>query len=241
MKTRLELKKVPKVQGSPQIGVFGRIPRAGWVKTRLTRAHDPAWVAGLYRAFLADTLETCGRVASDGLWLFLAPEGEADRGTRAQALLDLGARVRPEQRLGQQGQTLGARIADALLRMLARGPAIVVGSDAPDLPAGRLREAFVALLDHDLVLGPTADGGYYLIGTRAPVTDLLSGVEWSTPAVFEQTRARAAGKGWSTAVLAPWRDVDEPDDLDALHARLRGARAAGEPPPRHTAEWLRES
>jgi rSAM/selenodomain-associated transferase 1 len=234
VKTPLEVKTAPKVRIQPQVGVFGRIPRAGAVKTRLARQHDPEWVAGLYRAFLADTLERCAEAAPDGLWLFLAP-GES------QAPDLLVTLVPVERTRLQEGDTLGERIARALDVMLAKGPALVVGSDAPDLPVSLLDDALRALSDCDLVLGPTADGGYYLIGARAPLGNLLDGITWSTSSVFEETRARADARGWKVRVLASWQDVDEPSDLEALRERMGRAIAAGEAVPPRTAEWLRDS
>ncbi len=178
MKTPLEVKTAPKVRIRPQVGVFGRIPRAGAVKTRLARQHDPEWVAGLYRAFLADTLERCAEVAAGDLWLFLAP-GETEA---SETFIPL---VPVERTRLQEGDTLGERIERALDVMLEKGPALVVGSDAPDLPISHLEDALRALPDCDLVLGPTADGGYYLIGARAPLGNLLDGIAWSTSSVFE--------------------------------------------------------
>jgi hypothetical protein len=110
-------------------------------------------------------------------------------------------------------------------------------SDTPTLPTGLLERAvtLVASGEHDLVLGPSEDGGYYLIGLRRVHRDLFEDMPWSTSAVLEETLRRARGLGLSGACLAGWYDVDTGADLERLVAELE---AGGEEGPRHTRRLL---
>src|SRR5439155_15870223 len=97
--------------------------------------------------------------------------------------------------------------------------ALAIESDTPSLPLGFLRQALdlVVTPEIDVVLGPTEDGGYYLIGLRTVHRDLFEAMAWSTSQVLPETLRRAAAKGLRVACLPTWYDIDTPDDL----ARLR--------------------
>lgn len=121
----------------------------------------------------------------------------------------------------QRGSDLGERLASAFVELLS-GPvdrAVVMGSDCPDLGPALLGEAFTALGDRDLVLGPTRDGGYYLVGLRQPTPDLFEGVSWGTDQVLTQTLERAERLGLGVGRLAVLDDIDTPEDLVRLVAR----------------------
>ena len=94
--------------------------------------------------------------------------------------------------------------------------AILVGTDMPSLPASYYGQAVSLLSDHDLVLGPSLDGGYYLIGLKRPIPDLFTGIPWSTDRVFSLTRTKAEALGLNTALLPTCRDVDTIEDLLGL-------------------------
>jgi hypothetical protein len=101
---------------------------------------------------------------------------------------------------------------------------VLIGSDIPDLPAAYVRDAFARLESGaDVVLGPAEDGGYYLIGLRAPQPGLLRGVPMSTPTVLADTLALAREQGLRADLLPPWSDIDTIADLQQLAARLRDA------------------
>ncbi len=200
------------------LAVFGRAPRAGAAKTRLSPALGPDGAAHLYAAFLADTLALARAAAHAGLadatlWAADAPDDPA--------LLEVpGAREVP--RCAQPAGDLGVRLAAALdAGVASHGRALVIGSDAPTLPLALLRAASAALDTADLVLGPSADGGYFLIGARVAVgAALFDGVRFSTRFALLDTLTGAARLGLSVARTAPWYDVDTPDDLRVLRAHL---------------------
>jgi rSAM/selenodomain-associated transferase 1 len=120
--------------------------------------------------------------------------------------------------LTEQGDgDLGQRMHRAFERVLAsQACAIVIGTDAPALDAGYLREAATTLQAHDAVIGPAVDGGYALLGLRRPAAALFDGIDWSTPRVLAQTRERLRRLGLTWAELAPLHDIDEPADLRHL-------------------------
>jgi rSAM/selenodomain-associated transferase 1 len=133
--------------------------------------------------------------------------------------------------LPQEGADLGERMANAFDFSFAAGygPVLLRGSDTPDLPASIIYEAQEALAREkaDLVLGPAADGGYYLIGLSQPAPRLFEDIAWSTPGVLDATLQLATGMGLTVHLLPGWRDIDTPEDLLAFLQRSRMAPAPG--------------
>src|SRR5207253_9973281 len=121
-----------------------------------------------------------------------------------------GARLLP-----QEGDDLGTRMSGAMQKAFGLGhrTVILTGTDVPTFTRSHLTQAVDHLITHDVVLGPTLDGGYYLIGLRAPVPELFQGIAWSTVGVLEETRKTAAAKGLSVALLPPCRHLDTVEDL----------------------------
>ncbi len=193
--------------------VFAKAPVPGEVKTRLARSLGDAAAARLAEAFLLDILD---RAASQGdrtlVVAFSPPAGEP--WFRAHA----GA----GHLAAQPAAGFGARVAAALdeARRLGAERTVIVGMDSPHLGPDRWDAAFAALDEHDVCLGPCEDGGYYLIGTRAPQPGLFEGIPWGGPGVLRATRDRATSLGLSMAELEEDFDVDEVEDLRRLAARL---------------------
>ena len=217
--------------GRIALAVMAKVPVAGEVKTRLCPPLAPAEAATLAECFLLDRLEQLGEVRdADGLVAF-APR---ERQPTLRALVPPGVRLIP-----QEGADLGARLDRVLTDLLAEGytGAIAVDADSPTLPTAYLRRACAVLREEavDAVVGPCEDGGYYLIGLRAPAPALFSDMAWSTAAVTEETLARARRLGLRLALLPSWFDVDRGEDLTRL-------RAAGPPEafqPARTLAFLR--
>jgi len=193
-----------------RLGLFARRPAAGAVKTRLSPALPPAQAAALYRALLEDTFAAMLHSRADQRLVFWADEpGDAPP--------DFIART---QSGGDLGQRLSAAFDDLLF---AKGDhALVLGSDTAALTPAHLAEALRLLDRHDVVLGPSPDGGYWCVGLTARTPELFEGIPWSTPAVLERTLERAREAVRSVALIAPLEDLDTPADL----ARLVGLRAA---------------
>jgi rSAM/selenodomain-associated transferase 1 len=202
------------------VAVMAKAPEAGLVKTRLCPPLSPAAAAELADAFLRDAWS--GVRALDGVVPAVVYAPDEARGFFET--LAPGAVL-----FSQRGADLGARLAHAFDDLLALdvAGAVVIGSDAPTLPRAILTDAVAKIGAADLVIGPSDDGGYYLIGLRAPRPELFTGIAWSTDTVFDATIARARAAGLSTAVVPSWFDVDTPEDLDRLASSLEepGARA----------------
>ena len=116
---------------------------------------------------------------------------------------------------------------------------LAIDSDTPTLPTDFLQQAvhLIATPETEVVIGPTEDGGYYLIGLRALHRELFADMPWSTAAVVPQTRQRAAAKGLQIAWLPPWFDIDTVEDLQRLRAMLTQTTATE---PRHTRQFFLE-
>jgi len=205
---------------------FLKYPERGACKTRLARAFGDDVALRLYDAFVRDMLATCA--ATDArLLVCLSPAERLDAG---RAWLEPW--MTPQQRasatlLGQEGEDLGLRMQNALSAAFERGAAAaaLVGADLPDLPAAILAQAFSLLETRDVVLGPATDGGYYCVGMKPTpfAVEAFASMPWSTPRVFEETRARLVSAGRSVATLPAWSDIDTREDLEAFLAR-RNAR-----------------
>jgi glycosyltransferase A (GT-A) superfamily protein (DUF2064 family) len=125
----------------------------------------------------------------------------------------------------QRGADLGARVEHAARLGLARAERVlVIGSDLPGLPVARLVEARAALSTHDAVLGPSSDGGFYLIGLRACPPGLLSGLAWSVPETRAACAARLVQRGLRLACIASFDDVDDIEDLRRVERQIRAGQ-----------------
>ncbi|MGI8944205.1 MAG: TIGR04282 family arsenosugar biosynthesis glycosyltransferase [Qipengyuania sp.] len=183
----------------PTLTIFARWPEPGQVKTRLIPALGAEGAAALYRRMLRETV----REARDsGLSVSLRTTGaEPERFSQL-----LGG----EFAIEDQGEgDLGARMARVA------PPAILVGSDCPELTAALIRRAAGALERAPAVIGPAHDGGYYLLGLARPMPFLFHAMEWSTGGVFEEAMRRFERHGVAPVVLPRLRDIDTPDDLAA--------------------------
>lgn len=207
--------------------VFAKAPVAGTVKTRLAKERGVDDALALYAGFLMDTADTCGRwrgeqVAVDQnrrLVVYAAPD--ADDPVLAEVARRAGARVEV-----QVEGDLGTRLKAAFDAEFQRGARAVcaIGADSPTLPLGMIDEAFRALLWERVVLGPTFDGGYWLVGSQRPAPDLWSDIPWSTPSVLVRTLGQLRAQDVEGHLLPFWYDVDEAADLERLVWHVRTLR-----------------
>lgn len=194
------------------IAVFLRPPDAGVTKTRLSPALGDAGAAALYEAFVEDVLGRCASVP--GLRPELWVAGDVDHAF-------IRAQDSTLRRLRQPDLDLGGRMAQALGAAISQaGRGLIIGTDSPTLPAAHLAAARDLLDTADVVLGPSADGGYYLVGASRRVPDVFTGVRYSTAHCLADTLARARRCAMTVALLPPWYDVDTPQDLRLLRLHL---------------------
>lgn len=200
----------------PAVAVMARVPGAGPVKSRLHAALGAEGAARLYRCFLLDRLDAVAAVPGITPVLAFTP---AEAAAAMAALAPPGIRL-----IAQHGGDLGQRLARLLAGLLQDGhaAALAMDSDSPSLPMAHVATAADRLSAGaaDVVLGPAADGGYYLVGVRAPCPGLFEDIPWSTPDVLARTRACADAAGLAVHLLPGWYDVDTPADLDRLREDL---------------------
>jgi rSAM/selenodomain-associated transferase 1 len=201
--------------------VVAKAPLPGVAKTRLAAAGiGEVRAAALAKAFLRDTLEHCSRLRAER---FLAYDPASAH--------ELFRAFDPAARLLPQGEgDLGARLARIVRAVFDAGAAraLVLGADVPHLQPRWLEGAFERLEGAGAVLGPAEDGGYWLIGVRAPCDALFREIPWSTPAVASTTRERAREAGLELALAERTFDVDREPDLERLR-RLLAADPARAP------------
>jgi len=198
------------------------------VKTRLAQSLPVEAVAEFYRCLLDDTL-TLARALGTVEVAIMCPASDVKELTGlAGGVVDLVA---------QKGEGLAAALTSVFAHFAALGQQRVVAfnSDSPHLPSSVLQSAFEALTGHDVVVGPTHDGGYYLVGAKAAHPALFDGDGMGTKSALEALLARARGLQLSVGFTDPFYDIDVEDDLTRLAAELRLAPARA---PR-TADWLK--
>lgn len=213
--------------------IVGKPPEPGLAKTRLVPPLTAADAAALYRGFLLD-----GVGLGRGLgWERVTVVHPEDGGPALAALLPPTVCL-----LEQRGQGLSNALAQAFATHLAEGfdRVVLIGSDNPTLPPALIEQACAALDTHDVSIGPSTDGGYYLIGLREPHLELFQAVDWSTSRVFRQTLAHAERLGLRVRSVAEWYDVDEPPDLERLYHDLATSPTSVAPNTRAALELLSE-
>ena len=188
--------------------IFGRYPVPGRTKTRLIPALGPAGAADLQRRLTENILKTVRRSArSREIEVEICFAGGSKQ--KMRQWLDSGE-ILSRQVSGNLGERMRAAFLDAFQRGADR--VVLLGTDIPQIRTDHLEHAFDALAENDLVIGPSTDGGYWLIGLNRPV-DLFEGIKWSTDAVFGQTLALAKEQGLRVKTLSPLRDIDTAEDL----------------------------
>jgi len=183
--------------------IFARAPALGRAKRRLGQQIGTLEAARFYRRTLERTILSCGRDRRWKTWLWITPDKETDH----PAWKAGGRRL---VRVGQGSGDLGARMARPF-KSLPPGPVVLIGSDIPTVTAEIIAAAFRALGTHDLVLGPAADGGFWLIGAkrvRPWPRGLFKGVRWSTGHALADTRANIGGH-LSVGLVDTLEDIDD--------------------------------
>lgn len=193
-----------------RILVFAKRPAAGQVKTRLTPPLPPDEAASVYEACMRDVIAIATRQrAQVEIWYH----------DDLRARLYFDSELPQLKAVAQFEGDLGAKMLDAFDRSFADGAerVLIIGTDSPTLPETVLNAAFDDLYEADVVVGPSRDGGYYLIGLNANAAPrsrvLFDAIGWSGSTVFRSTLERAEQAGLRSRVLPGWYDVDTIDDL----------------------------
>jgi rSAM/selenodomain-associated transferase 1 len=196
-----------------QLGMFAKYWQPGAVKTRLAAGIGDEPASEIYRCFLR-TLVRRLQAAADRRVIVYAPRTR--RGEFASLAGDQWA-LEP-QATGDLGRRMSQFFDSALAR--DKGSIVLIGSDSPTLPIQYVEQAFDLLREFPVVLGPSRDGGYYLIGAARHIPCVFTDIAWSSSRVWEQTVARLRHQGSRFATLPSWYDVDDLNGLGVLRAEL---------------------
>lgn len=197
-----------------QLIVFAKAPLPGQVKTRLAATIGPEKTLEVYQLLLQALVRNLGHLPATVAY---TPPGSAEA---FATMLPAHWILEP-----QSNGDLGARLQQAFQQAFARGALriAIIGSDCPEVTPQDITDAFDALKNHDLVLGPSHDGGYWLIAMKKLIPELLSGIHWSSSSVLAQTMEHARGIGASVHLLRTLRDVDTEEDWNELSGVLSQA------------------
>lgn len=208
---------------------MAKAPKPGMVKTRLTESLPPPAVTALYRCLLEDTLALAKSLTSVEVAV-MCPESD-----QAELAHLLGVTVPV---VAQEGEGLAAGLTSVFRHFTAPGRQRVIAfnSDSPHLAPSVLGSAFEMLTTHDVVVGPTHDGGYYLVGAKAAHPSLFEGESMGTRSALDRLLTRTKVLELSTGFTEPFYDIDVANDLLLLARELRLAPAKA---PR-TAGWFGE-
>lgn len=209
--------------------IMAKAPRPGAVKTRLAHSLSPEALTDFYCCLLDDTL-ALARSLDDVEVAIMCPD--SDVAELARLAGDL-ARV-----VAQKGEGLAAGLTSVFAHFAQdhQRRTIAFNSDSPHLPRSVLEDAFQSLAAHDIVVGPTHDGGYYLVGAKAAHPTLFAGDGMGTSSALDRLMSRARGLKLSVGFADPFYDIDVAEDLTRLVEELR---LAPERAPR-TALWLKQ-
>jgi rSAM/selenodomain-associated transferase 1 len=191
------------------LGLFAKYWQPGQVKTRLADEIGAERAAEAYSHFVMTLLE---RLSGCGEQRFLV-YSPRERSPEFTAILPAGWQSQP-----QAEGDLGLRMKSFFEQRFAAGcqRVVLLGSDSPNVPLAYVSQAFDLLKEHDVVLGPTEDGGYWLVGAAGNVPDIFEAIPWSTPQVWPATLAAIGAASLSHAVVPTWYDVDLQNDLNRL-------------------------
>jgi uncharacterized protein len=219
--------------------IMAKAPRLGEVKTRLTPSLSPAAVTAFYCCLLDDTL-ALARSLGDVEIAIMCPASDVNELAQLAGaqLANNEASIVAQKIVAQKGEGLAAGLTSVFAHFVEghQRRIIAFNSDSPHLPRSVLEDAFETLAAHDVVVGPTHDGGYYLVGAKASHPTLFAGDGMGTSSALERLLSRARALALSVGFAAPFYDIDVVDDLTRLAEELRLAPARA---PR-TAEWLKE-
>lgn len=185
------------------LGIMFRIPEFGKVKKRLAAQIGDGEALKAYASMLHETIHKVLTLKKVDLYGFYED-------TTKQNI-----KINKIETLLQKGNNLGEKMFNAFFYLFKKGykKVALIGADSPDLPLSYIEEAFLKLNIFDLVLGPTEDGGYYLIGMKRPFEILFKDIRWGSKDVLNETVTIAQKEGINYFLLKQWYDIDDIDGL----------------------------
>ncbi|MDH5762892.1 MAG: TIGR04282 family arsenosugar biosynthesis glycosyltransferase [Nitrospinota bacterium] len=213
--------------------LFAKDPVEGQVKTRLSTLLDSATTLDLYQHFLRDSIEKLVAVEGVDCFVGIASEPTTD-------FFDQATRSRDIRLFIQAEGNLGERMRRAFEERFKEGyeQVAIIGADSPTLPLSYIEQALRS--EKEVVIGPSTDGGYYLIGMKGGLTDIFDGVPWGTDRVLAETLKVLQDRQGQAELLPVWYDVDLPEDLRFLKTHLEWMVHSGLGENRATLDFLNQ-
>jgi len=194
---------------SKKLIIFTKYPENGRVKTRLAETLGEAFASEFYKMCAGYIFNECIKLKRSGIDLLIFYAEEEDRN-----------KIRgwvPEsfELFRQEGENLGERMYNAFSHLLKFNAekAVLIGTDIPDISFSLIEKSFEYLDDHEAVIGPSSDGGYYLIGLSKLNKDIFTGIQWSTGKVLENTLIKLKERNLSYKLLPELIDIDKESDI----------------------------
>lgn len=215
--------------------IMTRIPIAGMTKTRLMKILTGEECADLHRCFLLDLFKMVNELREIAdIYVTYTPENS----------LYLIQDIIPSfiDSFPQEGYELGDKMDNAIQRLLNKGysKVILIGSDIPSLQAEDIKKAYEELENNDICLGPTNDGGYYLVGMKKRCQDIFSNhLKWGYKSVFEATVSIANNLGFTVGLTTKLSDIDEKEDIEDFMKRIQKREFNGRDLPINTINFMK--
>ena len=209
-------KSTDKSAATNALVVMLKVPVAGKVKTRLTPPLKKEDAARLYKCFIQDIFSRISTLNGIDIIAAYTPKNAAERIKR---IVPANTMLIP-----QKGNDLGERLQNIFSQLFSIGykKVAIIGTDSPDLPVEYVKKSFSSLNKNtSIAIGPSRDGGYYLIAMSRYSEEVFKDIPWSTNTVFKKTLEKAKKAGLLPAFLPEWYDVDETDDLKTLRENMR--------------------
>ena len=213
--------------------IMAKAPLPGEAKTRLATLLSPEDAAELSHCFFLDVVELAQSVSGCEVVVAYAPED-------ALEIFSVES-LKVAKCISQGRGDLGQRMKRVFETMFDSGYAkvVLIGTDLPTIRLSSLQEAFSSLKNHPVILGPSLDGGYYLLGMQDMIPEIFEGIDWGTDRVLGQTFERLSEKNIRSERLPAWYDVDKPEELNFLIAHLELLKCCtDEHLPQHTMGFL---
>jgi rSAM/selenodomain-associated transferase 1 len=213
--------------------IMVKAPVPGEVKTRLASTLSPEGAAELSHCFFLDVVELAQSVSGCEVVVAYSPEDALDFFS-VESLKVVKCISQGMGDLGQRMRRIFETLSDS-----GYAKVVLIGADLPTIPLSSLQEAFSSLKNHPVILGPSLDGGYYLLGLQDMIPEIFEGIDWGTDQVLSQSVERLSEKNIQPKRLPSWYDVDEPEELNFLIAHLELLKCCtDEHLPQHTTGFL---
>lgn len=198
-----------------QLIIFVKSPLPGQCKTRLIPLLNPQGACDFYKSLVTHCFKQLTDLRNINIVIYAYPD------IQDNFIKQLAERsnfnIHP-----QQGNNLGERMHNALQHSLSSNTkAVLIGTDCPLIDMSYITQAFDALDNHDIVIGPAEDGGYVLIGATQIETALFDNIQWSSDQVLHQSLEKVQAAGYTSTVLRTLWDIDTPEDFAQYHSEIK--------------------